>query len=251
MQRSNTYIIIFSISLAVIVGGALSLVAQGLKPMQVKAIELDTKKQILSSVMEITGEDDVIGIYNNRTKSIVVNLEGEIVENDADGNPLIAEKVSIEKQSKEKPEDMLLPVYMFMNEKDPDKVEAYIFPLFGAGLWDKIWGYIAVAPDLNTVKGIALDHKGETPGLGARITDKEVKDRYKQKKLFSAEGTLVGINMKKGERGDPSLFNEYEVDGLSGATLTANGVNDMILKYIGFYQSYLDKIKEGDTMALN
>lgn len=251
MRQSNTYIILFSIALTVILGGALSMTAIGLKPAQTKAIELDTKKQILGSVMEISGEDDVIGIYNARTKSIVVNLEGELVENDAEGNTLIAEKISIEKESKKNPEDMLLPVFLFMNEKDPKKIDAYIFPLFGAGLWDKIWGYVAVAPDLNTVKGIALDHRGETPGLGARITDKEVKDRYKQKKLFNTDGTLVGITMMKGERGDPGLFNDYQVDGMSGATLTANGINDMILEYIGFYQSYLDKIKEGENMALN
>ena len=121
-----------------------------------------------------------------------------------------------------------------MNESDPSKVDAYIFALFGNGLWDKIWGYVAVAPDLTTVKGIALDHRGETPGLGARITDDDVKDRYIGKQLFDANGTLVGIEMQKGERGDPSLFNEHQVDGMSGATLTGNGVNEMILNYVGF-----------------
>ncbi|MDN5211209.1 NADH:ubiquinone reductase (Na(+)-transporting) subunit C [Fulvivirgaceae bacterium BMA12] len=251
MQQSNLYIIIFSVALTVVLGGLLSIAAVGLKPMQTKAIELDTKKQILSSVMELTPETDVIGTYNSRTNSIVVNLEGELIENDKDGNPLIAEKISIEKESKKDPEDMLLPVFLYMNEKDASKVDAYIFPLFGNGLWDKIWGYIAVSPDLTTVKGIAMDHKGETPGLGARITDKEVKDRYKTKKLFDANGNLVGIEMKKGERGDPSLFGEHEVDGMSGATLTGNGVNDMILKYIQFYQAYIDKIKAGETVALN
>lgn len=251
MQQSNLYILIFSVALTVVLGGLLSIAAVGLKPLQTKAIELDTKKQILSSVMEITPEMDVIGTFNERTKPVAVNLEGELVEKDEEGNPLIPEKINIEKESKKDPEDKILPVYLYMNEKDTTKVDAYIFALFGSGLWDKIWGYVAVSPDLTTVKGISMDHKGETPGLGARITDKEVKDRYKGKQLFDANGSLVGIEMQKGERGDPSIYNEHEVDGMSGATLTANGVNEMILKYISFYQAYIDKVKAGETVALN
>ena len=251
MQQSNLYILIFSVALTVVLGGLLSIAAVGLKPLQTKAIELDTKKQILSSVMEITPELDVIGTFNARTKSIAVNVEGEVIKENEDGNPIVPENISIEKESKKDPEKQVLPVYLYMNDKDTTKVDAYIFALFGNGLWATIWGYVAVAPDLTTVKGIAMDHKSETPGLGARITDSEVKDRYKGKQLFDANGYLVGIEMQKGERGDPSIYNEHEVDGMSGATLTANGVNEMIIKYIGFYQAYIDKVSAGETVALN
>ena len=251
MQQSNTYIIIFSIALTIVLGGLLSIAAIGLKPFQTKAIEFDTKRSILSSVVTMDENVDIEGLYASRVRSFVVNIEGEQVETDEEGKPLIPNKISIEKQYKKDPANRLLPVYTFMNESDSTKVDAYIFPLYGNGLWDKIWGYMAVGPDLNTVKGFSMDHKGETPGLGARITSAEVQQRYVGKELFDDSGNLVGIEMVKGERGDPSLFGPHKVDGMSGATLTANGVNDMILKYIGYYQSFIDKLKESSTVALN
>ena len=77
---------------------------------------------------------------------------------------------------------------MILNESDTNAVEAYVFPMFGLWLWDWISGYIALESDLNTVKGVAFVHKGETPGLGARITEKNVRDRYNNtKKIFNRE----------------------------------------------------------------
>lgn len=251
MRQSNTYVILFSVGLTIVLGGLLSIAAIGLKPIQEVAIELDTKKQILGSVMDVEGEIDVLGTFDERINGFAINIEGEKVETDEEGTPIEPIKISMDKQSKKEPEAMMLPVYTLRNENDPEKVDAYIFALYGNGLWDKIWGYIAVAPDLTTVKGITLDHKGETPGLGARITSPDIQNRYKGKELFDADGTLVGVNMQKGERGDPSIYNEHQVDGMSGATLTGNGVNDMIIKYIGYYQAYIDKVKDEDTMALN
>ena len=138
---------------------------------------------------------------------------------------------------------------MYMSDSDPSKVEAYIFPMFGAGLWDWISGYMALQGDLNQVKGIAFDHKQETPGLGARITEQGVQDRYKDKKIFDNSGNLVSVTMVKGE-GNTGL-SDYQVDGMSGATMTAKGVNAMIKQYLECYTPFIDKVKGENKVAIN
>ena len=93
---------------------------------------------------------------------------------------------------------------------------------------------MAIDKDLQTVKGVVFDHKGETPGLGARISDKEIQVRYVGKKLFDDQGKLISITMLKSEKGNK--LTDYQVDGMSGATITANGVNGMVKNYLSYYQ---------------
>lgn len=252
MQRSNTYIIVFSIVLTIILGGLLSLASVGLKPSQDQQVELDTKKKILGAVTDISAIKDpkeILALYDKRVKSEVINFEGDVVTADDKGNALVAEKINIQKYYRVAAEKRYYPVYMFMSESGA--VEAYIFPMFGNGLWDWISGYIALNGDLNTVKGIAFDHKQETPGLGARITSEVVQERYINKKIFDESGKLVSITMVKGE-GNTGL-GDHQVDGMSGATMTAKGVNQMLLNYLGCYQSYISKVKaQGENgLALN
>lgn len=244
MRQSNTYIIAFSAILTVILGGLLSLAAIGLRPMQDQQVALDTQKKILGAVMNLQPTDDVPAIYNQRIKSLVVDINGEEVK-EIEGKPVIAESINIGQQYKLPPEQRLYPVYMFMNKDNPDQVEAYILPVYGNGLWDKIWGYIALKNDLETLQGAVFDHAAETPGLGARITDIEVQQRFKDKKIVNEVGEIVGVEMMKGEAGDPSIYNENQVDGLSGATMTAKGVNQMLYNYLTYYQAYLKKVSGG------
>ena len=105
--------------------------------------------------------------------------------------------------------------------------------MFGNGLWDWISGFVALDKDLNKVVGVAFDHKTETPGLGARISSEEIQSRYKGKKIFNELGDLVSIKMLKKENNINLTF--HEVDGMSGATITANGLNDMLKNYLDFF----------------
>ncbi|MFY0606054.1 MAG: NADH:ubiquinone reductase (Na(+)-transporting) subunit C [Cyclobacteriaceae bacterium] len=251
MQRSNTYIILFSIALTVILGGLLSLASVGLKPMQDKQVELDTKKKILGAVMDISNIEDpneILDLYAKRVRSLVVDINGDEVTTDKKGNPLLAEKVNIQKNYRFSPDERLYPVFKFVSEANPDQVESYIFPMFGAGLWDWISGYLAVESNLNVIKGVAFDHKQETPGLGARITSEEVQGRFVGKELFE-QNELVSVEMVKGE-GNPGL-DAHQVDGMSGATLTGKGVNQMLKHYMTCYQAYIDKVKSNNGLALN
>ena len=253
MQQSNAYILIFTAIMTIIVGGLLSIASQGLAPAQKKSIELDTKTQILASVMdrEALGKmkpDEILAKYQQRIVSLVVDINGEEVTTNEKGGEMVAEEVNILKNYKKSPEERHYPVYKYVSENNADKVEAYILPLYGAGLWNSIWGYVALESDLNTIGGTSFDHTGETPGLGARITSPEIQNRYVGKKIYDESGQLVSVDMVKGE-GNSGL-NEHQVDGMSGATITGRGLNDMLKSYLSHYQSYFKKINVGTTAKL-
>jgi len=249
VRQSNTYIIIFTLITTVFVGGTLAVTSILLGPRQAMSIEFDTKSQILGAVMTISEEDDVLGIYDKRIKSLVVDYNGEEVKTDAKGQPLVAEKVDVSKNYKLQPKERLFPVFKYMSESDPNQVEAFILPVYGNGLWDRIWGFMALDNKLETVRGISFGHKAETPGLGARISDDPViSQRYEGKKIYDNQGKLVSVDMVKGEKGAP--LDEHHVDGMSGATMTGNGVNKMLKEYLDCYQSYFEKVKSQNVAGL-
>jgi Na+-transporting NADH:ubiquinone oxidoreductase subunit C len=225
-----------------VIGGVLSFTSQILGPAQKRSIELDTKSQILKAVMVVDKKTDVLGIYEERIESLVVDYEGNIVEKDSKGNPIVPEDVNISKNFKLDPKTRDLPVFKYMSDTNPDQVEAYILPLYGNGLWNRIYGFVALEKDLNTIKGISFGHIQETPGLGARIADAEIQNRYKEKEIFEG-GEIVSVTMVKGETKDPSMYGPHEVDGMSGSTLTAKGVNAMLKEYIECYKGFIDNTK--------
>ncbi|WP_339924118.1 NADH:ubiquinone reductase (Na(+)-transporting) subunit C [uncultured Cyclobacterium sp.] len=255
MQQSNAYIITFSVILTVVLGLLLSGTSEILKPIQKKAEELDTKKQILGAVIpaESIAEmkpEEVNEFYESRISSVVVNIEGEEIT-EQDGVEITAETVDVGKNFKKEPEERLFPVFIFLEEGSEDAALAYVLPVYGNGLWDKIWGYVALKTDMDTIEGVTFSHAGETPGLGARITSLDVQQRYKDKSIYSEDGELVSVNMQKGEGKDYS-GDPHKIDGMSGATITANGVNNMLKNYLNYYQSYMDKKKEGSSeVAMN
>lgn len=237
MQRSNLYIILYTAALTIACGVLLALAAEGLKPKQQENIALEQKKNILGTVLELKEGDDIKGMYEKRVKSYVVNSAGEIVTEEKGS----AEKVAIPSEYKKAVGERQLPVFEILNESDPTKTDYYVFPLYGFGLWNNIWGFVSLKGDLNTINGVLFDHAGETPGLGARITTKDVQVRYKDKEIFEGE-TLTSVTMMKGEGNDYSS-DKHKVDGMSGATLTAKGVNNMVTEYLGAYQSFIKNKK--------
>jgi Na+-transporting NADH:ubiquinone oxidoreductase subunit C len=254
VQQSNTYVITFSVILTIVLGLLLSGTSEILKPIQQKAVALDTKKQILGAVIPVEElaamkPEEIDAFYESRISSKVVDINGEEVT-EQDGVSITAESVDVGKNYKKAPENRLYPVFIFHSEGNSDDVISYIFPVYGNGLWDNIWGYLALQTDINTIEGVTFSHAGETPGLGARITSRDIQNRYVGKEIFDASGNLVSVDMQKGEGRDYSGEN-HKVDGLSGATITAVGVNKMLKNYLESYKSYLEKIKGREEMALN
>jgi Na+-transporting NADH:ubiquinone oxidoreductase subunit C len=249
VQQSNTYIIVYSAVLTIILGLLLSGSAQVLGPWQQEAMALDKKKQILGAVIKAEeiaamSPEQVNEFYATRISSTVVDITGKEVT--AEG--VTAEKVEIAKDYKKPAEERAYPVFIFHAEGNPEAVESYIFPMYGAGLWDAIWGYLALETDMNTIGGITLAHAAETPGLGARITEAKVMDRYIGKKIFDESGALVTVMMQKGEGKDYGN-DAHKVDGMSGATITGVGVNNMLKAYMGNYEAYIKAKSSSKSLA--
>lgn len=235
MRQSNLYIIGYSAILTIVCGGLLAFASQSLKPLQDANVELERKQNILATVIELKEGDDINQIYAARIKEVVIDFQGNL-------KPEIkAADVVIAREYKKKPEDRLLPVYEFRSLTDSTKVENAVMPVFGYGLWNNIWGFVALQSDFNTVQGVKFEHTGETPGLGARITSEEIQSRYKGKQIFEGDN-IITIAMQKGE-GKDYANDPHKVDGMSGATLTGKGINNMLEDYFKCYKNYLGKNK--------
>jgi Na+-transporting NADH:ubiquinone oxidoreductase subunit C len=247
VQQSNTYVIVFSAILTIVLGVLLSGTSQVLGPLQKEAMALDKKKQILGAVMsaEEVGKmspEQVNEFYGKRISATVVDLAGNPVAG------VQAEMVEVAKDYKKPAGERHYPVFTFHAEGNPDQVESYIFPLYGAGLWDAIWGYLALNTDMNTIGGITLAHAAETPGLGARITETGVQARYVGKKIFDESGELITVAMQKGE-GKDYANDAHKVDGMSGATITGVGVNNMLKAYMGHYEAFIKSKSSSQALA--
>jgi Na+-transporting NADH:ubiquinone oxidoreductase subunit C len=113
----------------------------------------------------------------------------------------------------------------------------YIVPMRGKGLWGPVWGFVALESDGNTVIGATFDHKSETPGLGAEITTPMFTDQFPGKKISEA-GEFKSISVVKAG----TSSGDYAVDGISGGTITSNGVNDMMVDCLAPYAAYFKNI---------
>ena len=236
MRQSNSYIVIYAAILTIVCGGLLALASEGLKERQQFNIAQEQKKNILSTVIELKDGQDISALYAKDVNEFVVDFQGNVKEGVKPAD------VDLAAEYKKPPQERLLPVYEFKNATDPSKIDYVVLPIHGFGLWNEIWGYIALESDMNTIRGVNFDHKGETPGLGARIaSDPAVQARYKGKTIHDGD-KLVSVTMMKGEGNDYGS-QPHEVDGMSGATLTGKGVNNMLRDYLFCYENYLKKKK--------
>jgi Na+-transporting NADH:ubiquinone oxidoreductase subunit C len=122
---------------------------------------------------------------------------------------------------------------MYMANVDGKKLA--VIPMVGKGLWGPIWGYVALESDYNTVYGAVFNHKSETPGLGAEISEGFFQKPFDGKKIYDTEGNLVSINVKKG---GAAPDNPHAVDAITGGTITSNGVSEILKRTLSVYDSY-------------
>jgi Na+-transporting NADH:ubiquinone oxidoreductase subunit C len=118
--------------------------------------------------------------------------------------------------------------------------------MVGKGLWGPIWGFVALEGDYNTVYGAVFSHKSETPGLGAEISEAFFQEPFEGKTIYNTEGKLVSIDVKKGGAGDS---NPHAVDGITGGTITSVGVQEMMKRTFGIYDTYFQNKKSQITEA--
>jgi len=218
--NSNAYTIIYASVVVIIVAFLLAFVSSALASKQQKNVELDTKKQILSA-LNLHNEADVDAAYNKYiTNDFILNEDGTLSEN-ADGFT-----TEFEKDAKEKNR-----LHVFQAKTDDGQIK-YILPVYGSGLWGAIWGYVAVNEDKNTVYGTYFSHASETPGLGAEIATEAFQQRFADKKVMK-DGE-VGLSVVKKVADET-----YEVNGITGGTMTSNGVDAMLKNCLSNYKNFL------------
>jgi Na+-transporting NADH:ubiquinone oxidoreductase subunit C len=224
--NSNSYTFIFAIVMVIVVGVVLAFAATSLQPRQYKNMRQEKMQNILATVGIETDRAGAQALFDENIKEqIVLDDEGKLKEG------VNAFDVDLAKELKKNPQEQNFPLYIAEVEGET----YYIVPLRGAGLWNAIFGYISLKDDVNTVKGAVFDHLGETPGLGAEITQEWFRERFADEKIFNDNGELIGISVVKG--GSTSK-DDNKVDAISGATITGDGVSDMISERLRHYLPY-------------
>jgi Na+-transporting NADH:ubiquinone oxidoreductase subunit C len=243
--ESNTYTILFATAMVLIVGSLLAFVAESLKGKIAENKRIEKQQNILYAMGVNENEEGSVNFISKKevdkafSKYIVkqyVITGTKATENDK------AYLIDIKKEAeKAKKTSYTRRLPLFVGVKDAKTY--YIVPVRGKGLWDAIWGYIALDKDL-VVQGVYFDHKGETPGLGGNIKERFFMDEFTGEHIFK-NNTFEGITVLKGNADPKSLDKtDCEVDAMAGATLTGNGVTAMLKKDLKMYEPYLETLKQ-------
>lgn len=238
-RDSNSYTFIFSTAMVFVVASTLAFTASSLKSLQAENVRKEKMQNILSTIGIKTDREQAQNLYQKHiNRTLALDHLGNVDEN------VDAFQIKLNNEIKKPEKEQRFPLYKAL----VDNMSYYIIPLRGSGLWDAIWGYIALKSDINTIQGAVFDHKAETAGLGAEITQQWFMDRFKDEKVFNQSGQLVGIRVSK-TNNDPKDFdkNDHEVDAISGATITGDGVTNMIIERLTHYLPYFEK--ERTTIA--
>lgn len=214
-RNSNVYIVFYSTVMVIIVAVLLAFTSLSLKERQ-QANELNEKKDAIVASLGLEK-----GQYDKVINAYVVNKEGEVIE------------------TTQTPLDKLFDLsgsyaageYPVFENATTGEV---VFPVTGKGLWDDIWGYIALEGDLNTIKGVVFDHAGETPGLGAEIATTKYQSKFQGLTIYEGD-EFVGIYVVKGGAKGAA----HSVDAVTGGTKTSDGLQNMIIDCLGCYDNFI------------
>lgn len=229
--NSNTYTIIYSSIIVVVVAFLMAFVFQALKPAQDANVALDKKKQILAAlnIRDLTDEQAAAEYAKDITADKIIDATGKTVLKGSEGGEESGFKLN---SADYKAGKLALFVCKVNGETK------YVMPVYGMGLWGPIWGYIAVNADKTTVFGAYFNHESETAGLGAEIKDNAAwQEQFKGKKIFKNGSDNVALSvLKKSDVKDPTT----QCDGVTGATLTSNGVSAMLKDCLSKYKTFLN-----------
>ena len=222
--NSNVYTIVYASVMVIIAAFLLAFVASVLKSPQEANIANDKRGQILSS-LNIRNVNDVTDEYNKVIlHDLILDANGQVIKEDG----------GFEVESKDitakNPADKKLPLYVAKVNNDT----IYVVPLYGRGLWGGISGYLALKKDFDTVFGSYFTHESETAGLGARIVEEEFQEKFIGKMAFS-DSTFQKVALVLSKKIENP---EHEVDAITGATLTSNGVSEMFQTSLLPYQKF-------------
>ncbi len=260
-RDSNVYTILFATVMVIIVGGILAFISMSLKPLQKENVTNEKMQNILQSIgiKETNGvtREGAGAIFNDYVKRrITINYKGDIISDKTseDGidpqDKMDAFNINLRKEYSKS----VKPI-MNQNKGDDAKIQAALsasedihFPIFvcesggqtyyvlsasGKGLWDDIWGYISIKSDITTINGTVFDHKQETAGLGSKINEDWFQDQFIGKTIAESDAFVPIEVLKPGND-----KNNHQVDGISGATFTGIGVDEMLGRNMAVYYSF-------------
>lgn len=238
--NNNIYTVVYTAIIVVVVAGILAFVASKLGPAQQANAKAETLRQMMSaagikSTDEIyaTRNADILQLYaDNIQEAYTIGLDGE------KNGELGITKDNIQLMDRFKPQDRAikdggnatLPVYVFKSGK-------IVIPVYGAGLWGPVWGYVAFEPDRYTIAGVYFDHESETPGLGAKIKDEPwFREKFAGKTV--EWGDTPAFRLEKNAEASGAA---NAVDAITGATMTSKGLNEALNVWFAAYEKHMEK----------
>lgn len=227
---TNKYVFMYASVMVITVAIVLATISTLLSPLQQKNMRIEKMQSILSTIEIQAEKSEAIELFEKYiVQTKVLNNQGEEVE----GN---AFEIDLQVENRKPAGERQLPLYLAEVEGE----NFYIVPVRGTGLWGPIWGYLSFRGDLTTIAGANFDHKSETPGLGAEIADEPFEKQFIGKRIFDQQGDFKPVVVVKG--GAPE-DDPYAVDGVSGGTITSNGVTNMLRNGLEVYKPYFKKQK--------
>jgi len=237
-KDSNFFTFLFAGIMVVFVGLLLSSVDVSLKPLKKENLNNEKMQNIVQTIIEEEVSRDEAKLKFNKmiTKTVILDYNKKKVRQHTGQNiikdkssgfyvDLLKEYKSMEKEKRNYP--------LFISESNGNSY--YIIPLMGSGLWGPVWGYIAFDKDFNII-GAIFDHKGETPGLGAEIRYKKFQEQFKGKNILDANGVFQSVKVLKGGASTDDI---HGVDGITGGTITSDGVTEMLERTLQVYVPYI------------
>jgi Na+-transporting NADH:ubiquinone oxidoreductase subunit C len=241
----NSYTVLFATGMVIIVGALLAFMASFFKEKITENKRIEKQQNILYAMgvnendetsVEFVSKDIVAGEFSKHITKQYVITGTDAVE---DANAYLIDIKKEEAAAKNPNYSRRLP--LFVGEKD--NTTFYIIPVRGKGLWDAVWGYVALDSEL-VIQGVFFDHAGETPGLGSNIKERFFMDDFKGEHFLDGD-TFKGVTAAKGNA-DPKNMDkmDFEVDAIAGATITGDGISAMLKKDLQLYLPYLKTLKQ-------
>ena len=256
MAHSTPYTIAFAAGVSIVCGVLVAGSAVALKPRQEENKVLDQRKQVLSVAGlladgEVLAAAEVNGRFEANIVPMVIDLKSGDPAKEVDAASFDMQRAMKDPAQSEVAPDNTSKIFrlpkqakVYKVQKD-GKTQAVILPIQGYGLWSVLYGFLAVGADGNTLQGITFYQHGETPGLGGEVDNPKWKALWPGRKAYDASGKAA-IRVIKGQAGAPDA-DPHSVDGLSGATITSNGVTNLVQFWLGEhgYGPFLGKLREG------
>lgn len=274
MQRESAlYIVLFCVAVCLVCSVLVSSAAVGLRPRQERNERLDRQKKVLA-VSGLLPEgsdvsaDQVRTLFEKRIRPVVVDLRTAAIDETIDpvGFDQQEAKKDPERSARapknpagiQRVPEHALVYYVSKRDMGPNgegfELDQYIFPVEGKGLWSTLYGYLALAPDGNEIRGLTFYQHAETPGLGGEVDNPGWKAKWPGRLAYGPEGPSAAaydeprITVVKGQAGPPEK-DPHRVDGLSGATITSKGVSSLLQFWLGEegFGPFIKKVAEAEA----